>query len=344
MVVSPDDNFPLRELVTVLQRFGLYAYTWRRTEVPQNSVFSLPLFLWSLFLNVFVLSASYLPQVVILTLDRSSIGNTVLVISALVLSYMAILTEIIMPFRSRKLAKIFDLLKRSTVVDNHEATRLHIRKVLVLMGIVTLIICSGVLVFALQTKEVLRVYEVLLLIIVCLLIPYRYSLVIVLFKTSISLVSDHFLETVLNAVAESDNFLQTLHSSRVTKSKEKTEKEPIRCETPSLIIINRALKPLYELEEKILQVENIRDEVVRYHFVNVSLMIIIFMVLIVTSGFATLSNNLLSGCSPMFAIFSSLILFNLCSAGQNVTNKAKEAADKLKIYSSTTHLKEIKEQ
>ncbi|KAK7055048.1 hypothetical protein SK128_010101 [Halocaridina rubra] len=338
MGVLKNDNFPLNELDIALQIFGLYTYTWRKADAHQHAVFCLPLYLWSLFLNVFVLSTSYLPLVIILNLDRSSIGNAVLILSLLILTCSAILTELIISLRSKELAEIFHLLKRFTVVKQPGATRVYIRRVLVFIGLLGMIICTGILVYELQSKGVLKLYESLLLFIVSFLLVFRYSLVVALFRASISLISNHFVEAVTDALAESKDYLLSFDSNIVRKSYEEPDKRPIGPETPSLIIVKKALYPLYNLEEKILQIENLRETVVRYHFETVSLMIINLIVLIVAAGFAILSNNLLSGCSPILAICSALILLKLCSAGQNAINKALHPVFAISLVSHSSTL------
>ncbi|KAG7159705.1 uncharacterized protein LOC121877139 [Homarus americanus] len=313
----------LRSLAVVLQVVGMFPYTWPNTQTPSPHQFSLVLFLWDMFIQLYINIITPLQIVkLFLTMFRNDIGGIVLKYSVSLAFMITSLVSALLCSKSSKLASaLTDLHAR--VKTNTLGNQCHMRLVYII--IVMLVEATMVLFsvpFYINYPHLSLAEKICFFFNTLFSVPSLYMSHL-FFRMTFSILAQQLVEAVEDVVSLAQHLPS--HNLQPTKGQHDIATTMMDFTTTS--------SPLHDLESRILQVEETREKLTDYFFLGMTTILVTGLILCVATIYTLSRGYFEGGFTFTLLLGATIMLINMCSVGQNFINEVDKAAGMLKKFS-----------
>ena len=252
--MSTRDKF-ICNLFLPLQITGIFPYAWdkdsRRVHCP---IFSVKLFLWSIFLSILTLADLYYTYLVTQCLDTTSIGLIMLKILLFSSSSGTLVLPVLGLVKSGHLAFILQNHGPTVheIFSKNFSGNLRSKSVLIIIFVsIPAVLLTG---FAIKNRQYFDIGSIILVPTITVIAMVRATVYMLFFSWMFGLISHTFLKAVIEAVAKIHN-QQGKSPNTGTISHALVTQDTKQCQEG--IMENISFDPidsLYELEEKLHEV------------------------------------------------------------------------------------------
>ena len=272
-MISNGDISLLQDLVLPLQLLGMFPYTWNKNNpFEKGPAFSVKLFLWSVFINMFTVPVVYYCYDILLIIDNARVGNFVVKLVFVYLAAALIFLCLLSLAKSQTLATILRYEGTMIFRECSAKCKSQLRKIMALSAVLTSLFSFCTIGISLANPKMFDLSTTILASVMLYITNIRAVFIQLLFKFSFMLLAENFLTDIREHIQEPKDEVNIvtgkLFSSLITSDPNTTHAQTELVEKQNIKLREEMMEALCKIEGKICKVSRTVHYVI-FYFKNI---------------------------------------------------------------------------